>query len=165
MTALVGSKQEQCVAETSRIQPAADWVPKISLMFTLSGKQRLETHYKWRLTAVICTFFVDCYTTHEWFYDLKWINQSHSSVQQVLSSQWLADSKKREKNPMGLLGKLKELLGIQSFIRVWGWAYWKCTGKRSEWETVGWLGRKARQRRIVKTRRVDWKKKKHCWEK
>lgn len=34
MIPLTGCKQEQCVAETSGIQPATDRGPKISLMFT-----------------------------------------------------------------------------------------------------------------------------------
>lgn len=42
MIPLAGSKQAQCAAETSRIQQATNRGPKISLMFTPSGQQRLE---------------------------------------------------------------------------------------------------------------------------
>lgn len=90
-----------------------------------------------------------------------WMNSSVAFICSTGSFQpmvsWYSN---KQKIPWDFWGKLKELLGIQSFTRVWGWAYWKCTGKRSEWESGGRLGRKTRRRRIVKTRREGEKKKK-----
>lgn len=134
MTALVGSKQEQCVAETSRIQPAADCVPKISLMFTLSAKQRPETHYKWRLTAVICTFLNGFL-----HYSREQINQSHSSVQQVRSSQWFAGSK-GEKKSHGTFGEIKGIAGNPKFYKSLGLGLLKMYRKKEwvgEWGLAG----------------------------
>lgn len=85
-------------------------------------------------------FFMDFYTIHDIFNDLEWINQKHSSVQQLLSSQWVADSKKKNKNPTGLLGKLKGIAGNPKFYKSLGLGLLKMYRKKEwvgEWGLAG----------------------------